>query len=270
MGWCEKNNVEFKLLTTTKPGDGTRLGRLLRLDGFERVVVLGGDGTVNEIGQGIVGSEIVMGVLPGGAGNDFFKMLGTIQPKESLKTAFLGNPTNIDVGLINGRPFFNAVGIGFDAEVAVRAAQSRAFSGFFVYLVAVFKAWRKLAPYRLEIELDQLKMAVDVTLLSVGNGRCSGGGFYLTPQATIDDGLLDICLIESLSKSKIFQYLPRTLKGTHVRLPGVRMFRSRKIVVKSADKFPIHIDGEVTEPIDRAEILLDKRKLKVALAGKIQ
>lgn len=267
--WCEKQRIELRLFTTRKPAEATTLARLARLDGFERIVVLGGDGTVNEAAQGIMGSDVILGVLPGGSGNDFFKMLGNDKKLgTALRTAFLGDPHAIDIGSVNGQPFFNAVGIGFDAEVAAIAAQSKRMSGMLVYLTAVFKAWRKLSPYKVELELDQVRLAENVTLICIGNGRCSGGGFYLTPQALFDDGLFDVCVIEALSKGKIFQYLPRTLKGTHIRLPGVRMFRCRKIVVRSPGVLPVHIDGEVMpDRTDKLEIMLDKRKLQVAVAG---
>jgi diacylglycerol kinase family enzyme len=108
-----------------------------------------------------------------------------------------------------------------------------------------------------------------VTLVCVGNGRSTGGGFYLTPQAMLDDGLFDICIIEGVSRAKIFNYLPRTIKGTHVRLPGVRVYRSKRVVVRSNENFPVHIDGEVLNPYpEKLEIVLEKRKFKLAMPEK--
>jgi diacylglycerol kinase (ATP) len=265
VAWCHKQGVEFRLFTTVKPGDGIGQARLAKLAGYERVVVLGGDGTINEVGQVLLGTNTVMGVLPGGSGNDFHKMLGKkMSLREAMKIAFLGEPHEVDVGIANGRPFFNVVGIGFDARVAYEAAHSR-LSGFPAYLRAVFKVLRTHRPLPLDIELDQLKFSENVTLVSVGNGRASGGGFYLTPRAKLDDGLLDICIMKYFPKSKVFSVLPRALKGTHIRLDGVRVYRSRRVVVRSAEKFPVHIDGEpLTEHPDKLEIMLDLRKLKVA------
>jgi YegS/Rv2252/BmrU family lipid kinase len=268
--WCGKQNIEFRLYPTSTAGDGTRLARMARMDGCDRIVVLGGDGTVNEVGQAIAGSEIILGVLPGGSGNDFFKMLGNNKSLESaLKTAFLANPMPVDVGIVNGRSFFNAVGVGFDAYVAARAAQQKSISGFWSYLLAVFRVWRKFKPLTLSIELDQLKIEQDITLVCIGNGRSTGGGFYLTPTAIINDGLFDICIIQGLSKTKIFQILPRTLKGTHVRLEGVRAYRSRRIIIRSKERFPVHIDGEIPgDGMSKLEITVDSRKLKVAVGEK--
>ncbi len=268
--WCQENQIEFKLYTTAEPGDGIRLGRLARLDGHERIVVLGGDGTVNEVGQTIAGTEIVLGVVPGGSGNDFYKMLGKHRDfTHALETAFRGDSAPADTGLVNGRLFFNAVGVGFDAHVAAQAAEQRLFSGFLNYLWAVFKVWRVFQPLNLEIELDQLRLAQSATLVSVGNGRSTGGGFYLTPAARLDDGLFDICLIPGVPKRKIFSYLPRALKGTHVRLAGVRIYRSRRVVIRSKAPFPVHVDGEVMpEEQTRLEITIDNRKLRVAVDEK--
>jgi YegS/Rv2252/BmrU family lipid kinase len=265
--WCQAQSVEFKLYSTSRPGDGASIARSARFDGFGRIVVLGGDGTINEVGQAIVGSKVIMGVLPGGSGNDFFKMLGRHEKLEqALRTAFTGNPAAIDVGLVNGRSFFNAVGIGFDACVAARAAQQKRFSGFWNYLLSVFQVWRTFKPLGIEIELDQLKLSQPITLVCVGNGRSTGGGFYLTPTAKLNDNLLDVCIIKGLPKRQIFSYLPRALKGTHIRLEGVRLYRSRRIVIRSKDFFPIHVDGEIgPENINKLEITMDSRKLQVAV-----
>jgi YegS/Rv2252/BmrU family lipid kinase len=266
--WCQKQGIEFRIYPTAEAGDGVNQARLALQAGFERLVVLGGDGTINEVGQELVGTEAVMGILPGGSGNDFFKMLGKgIDFENALKIAFLGIPHDVDVGLANSHPFFNVVGIGFDAQVAAEAAKSKALSGIWVYLKAVFKVWRTYKPLPLEIELDRLKLTQNVTLVSVGNGRSSGGGFHLTPQAKFDDELFDICLMDYLPKSKIFTVLPRTIKGTHVRLDGVRVYRSRRIVIKSTEGFPVHIDGEAQpELLEKLEITMDKRKLKVSVS----
>lgn len=266
--WCRNQGIDFMHYTTEQPGDGTRLARLARLEGAERLIVLGGDGTVNEVGQALIGSEAVMGVLPGGSGNDFLKMLVKERTLEAaLQAAFLGKPRAIDVGLLSGRPFFNTVGIGFDAEVAALAKQSKALSGIMRYLSAVFQVWRNLRSYPLDLEIDNVKFSQTVTLICIGNGRSSGGGFFLTPQARLDDGLFDICVMDKLPRRQIFNYLPRALKGTHVRLEGVRIYRSRKIVVRSAGGFPVHIDGEpLPEPLEKLEIMLDRRKINVAMA----
>lgn len=267
--WAEKQNVAFEFFSTTRPGDGVRLAKLCKFKRFEKVVVVGGDGTINEVGSALIGTDIVMGVIPGGSGNDFYKMLGNnSRPESGFETAFFGTPHDIDVGLINGRPFFNTVGVGFDADVALRASRSTGMSGTLVYLAAVFQSWRHLKPVELEIKLDQHRFTGNVTLACIGNGRSSGGGFYLTPKARFDDGLLDICLIEAMPRSKIVTYLPRTLNGSHIRLPGVRLYRSRMIVISSYQKFPMHIDGEsLAAPINLAEFTMESKKLKVAVAG---
>ena len=177
--WTDKNGIEFELFTSLAPGDGIRLGRLCRFRKFERVVVLGGDGSVNEVGSTLAGSDIVMGALPGGTGNDFYKMLGNKKGlKSGFETAFAGKPKDVDIGLVNGRPFFNTVGIGFDAEVAHRATRSDGSSGMMVYLSAVFQTLRNHRPIELEIEFDRVKMESNLTLFCVGNGRSSGGSSF--------------------------------------------------------------------------------------------
>jgi YegS/Rv2252/BmrU family lipid kinase len=266
--WAEKNKVDFRFFTTTAPGDGIKLGKYCRLERFDRVIVVGGDGTVNEVGAALLGSNVVLGVIPGGKGNDFFKMTGANgfrrarldgarrrQSSRSLddafRAAFHGEPRPVDSGTINGRPFFNSVGVGFDAEVAEIVARNDQVSGIAAYLLAVFKAWRNLKPKNIEIDLDGMIMKKEITLVCIGNGRSSGGGFLLTPSARIDDGLFDICVIGALPKSKIIQYLPRTLNGSHIRLEETAVYRSKKVSVRSANPLPVHIDGELMTPRPR-------------------
>jgi diacylglycerol kinase (ATP) len=267
--WAEKQKIGFDFFSTTGPGDAISLAKFCKYKRYERIVLLGGDGTVNEVGSALLDSDIVVGVIPTGSGNDFYRMLGNNGGLESgFRTAFFGKPGLVDVGLINERPFFNSVGIGFDAAVALEAARStRQLPGIMVYLTAVFRTLPKLKPIDIDLELDKFSTEARATLVCVGNGRSSGGGFLLTPQARIDDGLFDICLIDILPKRKIFTYLPRTLNGTHVRLPGVKIFRSRKIMINSLAKMPVHIDGEVlAEGMEEIEFSMDSRKLKVAMA----
>jgi diacylglycerol kinase family enzyme len=175
----------------------------------------------------------------------------------------------VDVGTINRKPFFNSVGVGFDAEVAEIVRKEENKSGIWAYLSAVFKAWRNLKPIKIEIDLDGVVMRKDITLVCIGNGRSSGGGFYLTPSARIDDGLFDICVINALPKSRIFQYLPRALNGTHIRLDGTAIYRSRKAMVISRKKLPVHVDGEPLEPSPRRiEFRFNEEKILVAMGGK--
>jgi len=263
--WAKENKVDFELFTSTAPGESVELARLCMFKRFERVVAIGGDGSINEIGSVLAGSETILGVLPGGTGNDFYKMLGNNGTLRSgLETAFMGEAVDIDVAVINGMPFFNAVGIGLDAQVAQRA-QAGGSGGMLVYLIAVFKSIRRYKPFDLTIELDKVRFETKSTLVCIGNGRSTGGGFYLTPQAAFDDGLLDVCIVEDLTRSQIFRYLPRTLNGSHTRLPGVKLYRSKKIVISSFQELPVHIDGETAvDPLKRVEIVLDEKKLKVA------
>jgi YegS/Rv2252/BmrU family lipid kinase len=268
--WTSKNRLEYEFFTTTGPGEGHKIGRHIRRERFSRAIVIGGDGTVNEVGSALLGSDIVMGIIPGGSGNDFFKMTGTNGSLGSaFQTAFFGEPREVDVGTINRKPFFNSVGVGFDAEVAEIVKKERNKSGIWAYLSAVFKALRNLRPIKIEIDLDGVILRKEISLVCIGNGRSSGGGFYLTPSARADDGLFDICVIGALTKSKVFQYLPRALNGSHVRLDETAIYRSRKATVVSKNKLPVHIDGEPLEPSPRKiEFRFDEEKILVAMGGK--
>ncbi|UCC81092.1 MAG: diacylglycerol kinase family lipid kinase [Candidatus Zixiibacteriota bacterium] len=268
--WTRKNRIAFEFFSTTGPGDGYKLGRHCRLERFERIIVVGGDGTINEVGSALLGSNITLGIVPGGNGNDFFKMIGTNGSLDhAFHTAFFGKPWAVDVGTINNKPFFNSVGVGFDAEVAEIVDKNENVSGILAYLLAVFKALRNLKPKKVEIDLDGTVLSKEITLICIGNGRSSGGGFYLTPSALIDDGFFDICVIGALSKGRIFRYLPRTLNGSHIRLDGISIYRSRKISIRSRSSLPVHIDGEPLDPSPRQlDFRFNKEKILVASGNK--
>ncbi|UCE67186.1 MAG: diacylglycerol kinase family lipid kinase [Candidatus Zixiibacteriota bacterium] len=268
--WTRKNKITFEFFSTTGPGDGYRLGQRCRLDRFDRIIAVGGDGTINEVGSALLGSDIILGVVPGGNGNDFFKMTGTNGRLDRVfHTAFFGAPHEIDVGTINKRPFFNSVGVGFDAEVAEIVKKDENKSGIRAYLSAVFKALRNLRPIRIEIDLDGTILRKEVTLVCIGNGRSSGGVFYLTPSARIDDGLFDICVIKGLSKGKIFQYLPRALNGSHVRLDVTAIYRSKKVIIRSRSKLAVHVDGEPLEPSPgQLDFRFSEEKILVAMGNR--
>lgn len=237
-------------------GEATTLAAQAFADGCTRVIAMGGDGTLNEVVNGLVQAQppdkqtngrAQLGVIPVGTGNDFVKMLGIPQDWRTACTRIAQGQTHrVDVGRINGRIFLNNVGIGFDAQVGIEAKKIRWLSGHAVYLAAL--ARNMLLSYRtpeVSVHLDHIKIKQSITLLTIGNGRCSGGGFWLTPDAQVDDGFFDICLVRGLSKAQMLALVPSAMKGTHITAEPVRMSRARQITVSSADPLPVHADGEI-------------------------
>ncbi len=248
--------ISYDLVQTTAPHQADKLTTQAIAAGYDRIVAAGGDGTVNEVVNGLMtaraaGHTAVLGVLPVGSGNDLAYALGISTDIAAacarLKT---GAAHQIDAGkvTVDGTPRFfgNNVGIGFDGEVVVDLSQGRRLSGFLMYLWAVFRVlfmghW----PLEMEITIDGNRFRQPVTLITVANGTRSGGGFLLTPTAKLDDGALDVCYAGGLSKMGVLNLLPRTINGSHIRQKSITLTTGRKVEITVPDGAPAHVDGEV-------------------------
>ena len=174
-----------------------------------------------------------------------------------------------DVGRVIGEYFDNSLGIGFDAEVARQANQTKRLSGLAVYVVAVYKSFVSFRAPVLEVTSTAHSEIGPMMMLECSIGISAGGGFYLTPDAEPSDGLLDVCLIRKVGLVKFLRYVPRVLKGKHVGLGEVAMFRTTSLRIRSADRpLLLHLDGEVREPATReVEITLEPKRLRVLVGG---
>lgn len=245
-----EHKFEFEIELTKTPLHATELAKNAIENGFAKIVVVGGDGTLNETVNGIMQSgkqsEITLGLIPEGGGNDFalnFKLSNQIDKAidmlKKMKTV------SIDIGKIEDFFFINALGFGFDAQVARISRSIKYLNGLPRYLVAVIKALIKLKKFEAEIILDSHTIKDPFLLLSIGNGLSTGGGFLLTPEARVNDGILDICFIKNVSRRRILSLLPHAIKGQHLKEPEVIVHQSKKIIINSDQVLPIYFDGEL-------------------------
>jgi diacylglycerol kinase (ATP) len=265
----------FDLVETTAPGHAVRLAREAGAAGVERVLAAGGDGTVHEVANGLLeaapaadgATRPALGTIPIGTGNDFAKLLKVckLPPETAARRMAEAEVRVFDVGRVIGEYFDNSLGIGFDAEVARQANQTRRLSGLAVYVVAVYKSFVSFRAPVLEVTSAPHNETGPMMMLECSIGVSAGGGFYLTPDAEPSDGLLDVCLIRKVGLAKFLRYVPRVLKGRHVGLPEVAMFRTTGLRIRSADRpLLLHLDGEVREPEGReVEITLEPKRLRV-------
>lgn len=247
--------AEFGLALTAQPGHATELTRQAVADGYELIVAAGGDGTIHEVVNGLVrgsAGSAALGVIPIGSGNDF---AASLQMETSLPVALQrlteGQRRTIDLARLEddqGRYAIvsNAVGIGFDAMISIESRTITRIHGFMMYLLATL---RTIAFYyqtpRFKLQLDDQRLDQAGLLLAVGLGARVGGGFFLTPEATHFDGLLDSCLIGPVGRLTMLMMLTRVMKGSHTTHPAVQMFHNRVVSVTSDLPLPIHIDGEI-------------------------
>jgi diacylglycerol kinase (ATP) len=265
---------EVTLELTERPGHATELARA-HGGGVERVIAVGGDGTVHEVANGLLtagrATPPPLGVVSVGTGNDFAKMTSSarLRPAEAIAAFATGGTRLFDVGLAWGEYFVNSLGVGLDADVARRVNMYKHWPGALGYVVAALQAIIHRRSLRLRIEADGESWSGPTVVLEVGVGPCAGGVFYLTPDARPDDGLLDVCAIGPFGLGFLLTKAPRVLKGRHTTLPQVRMAKCTRLRVESADGPLIaHLDGELRSPgTEVLEVTLRRAVLPVLVAG---
>ena len=219
------------------------------------MIAVGGDGTVHEVVNGLAGGRAMLGVLPLGSGNDFAKMLSSPSDPERAVAWFrearhrfcdVGEVTLARAdGTCERHWFINGLGVGLEAVVANSARNARYLKGFARYLAAALWHLATYKPPHMEIRADAREWSGQQFLVAVGNGCCAGGRFRLTPDARIDDGLLDVCRVDSLSRWRLLRILPSVLSGRHTRFEDVRMSQVTAIDIGCAKGCMVHADGEV-------------------------
>ena len=251
-----EKGVRFDLVQTEYPGHATELARQAVSDGYQTIVALGGDGTVNEIINGLctdLGDDpnpadiVKLGVIPAGSGNDFAYAIG-LPPKvpEALDRLAEGNTRLVDVGRINDRLFAYGVGMGLVAHANLESRKIKWLRGISLYLLAFLKVLvAHYRSYELEITVDDTQIKQQAMIVYVSNGRRTAGAFFVTPDARIDDGLLDLCVISPLGRLDIMRFLPLVAKGYHTKLDVVEIFTGREVKIKSNEPLVTHVDGEV-------------------------
>ena len=256
-----ESGLRYEVATTERRGHAAELARRAAQRG-DVVVAVGGDGTVHEVVSGLVksGEEARLAVIPVGTGNDFAKMLDIPRDVKSALAALMqGKPTRIDYGVVRWEgtdgggeaTFINVAGTGIDARVAEAAAGFKLLTGTPRYLAAVIQTLRSWSAPHMTVrtcrngEMTQVQ-STEHLLVIVGNGKCAAGGFFLTPDARIEDGQLDVCAIRSASLGRILALIPGVIRGgRHIHEPEVTVEQTAKIVVQSAESLPIQADGEV-------------------------
>jgi len=255
----DQAGFDYDLVTTDAPGDAITLARQAAEAGVKLVIAAGGDGTVNEVVNGLMQANLngkprpALGVLPVGRGNDFAFGVGIPLETEAAVTALTQNQQrNIDLGYFTGgdypqgRYFANGVGLGFDTVVGFEAAKIKWLQGAASYLVALVRTiflYSKAPIY--EIELDGETIRQPFLMVSIMNGRRMGGMFYMAPDSDPTDNALDLCLAGEVSQIRILPLAVKFFSGKQAEHPAVRMARAKRVSVKAIEgTIPAHADGE--------------------------
>ncbi|MBP2681166.1 MAG: lipid kinase, YegS/Rv2252/BmrU family [Candidatus Krumholzibacteriota bacterium] len=233
---------------TRAAGDARRIAREVAPRATV-IAAVGGDGTIHETVNGLLPLRTPVVIVPSGAGNDLSSLIACPRtPRELAEVVGEGWGAELDVISIGDRFCVNSVGIGFEGLVNRLSHGVARVGGRTRYAIALLRALPLIRCARLTITTSRGDViAGEMLLVSIGNGRRTGGAFYLTPDAFPDDGLIDVCAVASMSRAKMLFMLPRSLNGTHVKRPEVRMLRSESLVIEAESPYPMHIDGEYLE-----------------------
>lgn len=243
---------------TVYPTHAVELAQQAAAEGCDLVIALGGDGTAHEVVNGLMqipeAKRPVLGVIPLGSGNDFAHALGVPKkPDHALVHALQAETVStIDIGLMtdegSGRQEFfdNTVGAGFDAVVTIRSHKLPIVKGFLMYLTAVIQTiLLNHNPAKIQFQSDTENWEDTVLMTTVCNGGREGGGFLISPDSKIDDGVLQFLNVKKVSRGMMFRLVPEFMKGTHLRFPATQLGDFKKLHMTSDRPLYIHADGEI-------------------------
>jgi diacylglycerol kinase (ATP) len=255
--WLAGSGLDFDLCATSAPGQATVLAREAAARGHHTVIAVGGDGTANEVLNGLMQANcdrdsIALGILPIGTGNDFAFGAGIpLDLGDACRVVARGQSRLVDVGRMhaeNEEPvyFGNGTGVGFDAMANIESRKITRLRGYLLYLVAVIRtlAYYYHAPETI-IQIDDDELAQPSLMISIMNGRRMGGAFYMTPASQMDDGLLDLCIAGKVDRPKMVSFLPRFMRGTHITDPAITMTQGQRVTVISDTPWAAQVDGEI-------------------------
>ncbi len=260
--------IDYELVETQHPGHATELARQFADSGALQVVVMGGDGTIGEVIDGIVQSETGLGVLSVGTGNDLARSLGLPYNnlEQALAVVLSGTPRAIDVGWERDRHFISCLGLGFPAMVASESNKMKWLKGPAAFFAAVYKALYHMQSIPMHLTLDEEAFELECTSVLVQNTPYTGGGLHMAPQAKMDDGYFDVVVVQGISKLDFMLNFPKVYTGNHLEHPSFSVYRTRSIKIDSPVSLKKMFDGDIcgTPPV-HAKVLPQRVKITVPL-----
>lgn len=238
-----KNQFNFNIEYTVGPTHATDLAAAAAKDGFDLVIAVGGDGTINETATGLIGTDTALGIIPIGSGNGLGRHLKIpMNPSKAIKSFSESEVMQIDVCTANDVPFFNVAGVGYDALVAHKFAQM-ASRGLSTYIFNVLNQWFRYKPKKYKIKTEQGKFKKRALMISMANGSQFGNNAWIAPKARLDDGLIDVCVLTKFNTlaapTLAYQLFNKTIDNSKY----LETFRSAHFTVKQKSKIA-HLDGE--------------------------
>lgn len=252
-------NENYEIYETKAPKEATEIASRFKNEEDTIVYSVGGDGTLNEVVNGIAEGKCKLGIIPTGSGNDFYRTLKEAQTEN----------VRLDLGKVNGRYFINIASVGMDAETCNNAnkikSKIKLHSSYYLALIHTFLTFKSKS---LKLKIDKNVYAGDYIIAAICNGKYYGGGFKIAPVASFDDNQFDIYLVSKTGKLKLIKILLALLKSEHEKYNEVRKYTGKNITITSENNLIINIDGEITisknieiEMIEDALIIYNNNEL---------
>ncbi len=261
--YLKKNGCLVEYSFTNHPGHATELASDAAVNGFDLVVAVGGDGTVNEVAKGLIGSNTPMGIIPMGSGNGLARELGiSMNMSKSARTLIEGKNIQLDVCKLNNQHFLCTSGIGFDALVTHKMSKA-ASRGFLKYVQLVVRESIFYKPLDVRMKIDGVLIEGPVFLITFANTSQFGNNAFIAPAASMTDGLIDVVVVRKFAKIWMPVFAIALFTKLIPKLPFVNCYKAKQIDLELGDTPFYHFDGEPGQLETPAIIKLDTEKIWV-------
>lgn len=258
-------NCEYEIRITSGKGDATHIAREASNKDYDVIAAVGGDGTVNEVATGLIGSDVPLGIVPIGSGDGIARGLGIpLALRGAIRTLYTGNVKEIDAGTIGNRNFFATTGFGFDAVVG-KLFDEGSIRGPLPYFYHGIREFFNYKPKEYILRFNGKEYTKKALIVAVANTKQFGNGAMIAPFAKPDDGLLDICLILDVDAFNAIIHLPKLFTGQLSQSDYYEFYQTKEVEIVRPGPAPLHVDGE---PIDGEQTIMVgvcPRALKVML-----
>jgi diacylglycerol kinase (ATP) len=250
VNWVRDKGHFVEPLTTFEAGEATAFAADAARRGVDVVAAAGGDGTLNEVVNGLDGYDVPLGIIPVGTANDFAKQVGIPGDADHAMDVILRRkPRRLDTASLNGRRFLNVSTGGVGAEATAETpAEAKASLGPVAYAISGVRKFVEFRPYHARFVGDGFAYEGDFLMFAVGLTRSTGGGTLVTPMASATDGLLDLCIVEGMSRGEFARTVIRVKRGEHVGHDGVHYVQLRSVTIESGEPISVNVDGEYANP----------------------
>lgn len=258
--YFDEAKISYDIIVTNYIGEAEKIAGEIDESKYSELIIVGGDGTIVETVNGIVGKNINLGIIPAGTGNDFARAINSdMKFDEVMKAIIKGKTISADIGTVNDKFFLNVTGFGIDSYILQNLVKiKKIFKGSFSYTVSTFYTLSSYKNKHVKITIDNKKFERDIMLVSICNGKYFGGGMKISPDSKVNDGEFELFIVNKMSKLKFMIVFWKVFKGTHLSVNEVEIFKGKSFTIESDVDIPVNVDGN----------LYGNTPLKVSVASK--